>query len=66
MTFSTPFTCTETIAPVKTLKYFALASKISDGAEDKTPSSFFERKWSECLKAGINMAAHNTVLFLYV
>lgn len=44
MTFSTPFTCTETIAPVKTLKYFALASKISDGAEDKTPSSFFERK----------------------
>lgn len=35
MTFSTPFTCTEIIAHLKTLKYFALASKISVGAEDK-------------------------------
>lgn len=35
-TFSTPFTCTEIIAHVKTLKYFALASKISVGAEDKS------------------------------
>lgn len=34
--FFTPFTCTEIIAPVKTLKYFALASKISDGAEVKS------------------------------
>lgn len=37
--FSTPFTCTEIIAHVKTLKYFALASKISVGAEDKSQNS---------------------------
>lgn len=36
MTFYTPFTCTEIIAHVKTLKYFALASRISVGAEDKS------------------------------
>lgn len=28
-TFSTPFACTEIIAHVKTLKYFAVASKIN-------------------------------------
>lgn len=37
MNFSTPFTCTEIIAHMKTLKYLALASKkISVGAEDNT------------------------------
>lgn len=49
MTFSTPFTCTEIIAHLKTLKYFALASKISVGAEDKRQKTKSPRSLSETM-----------------
>lgn len=69
MTFSTPFTCTEIIAHVRTLKYFALASKISVGAEDKCQNLLilWEKlavsEWPKCLIPGFTMAAHNTVFY---
>lgn len=62
MTFSTPFTCTEIIAHVMTLKYFALASKICVGAEDKRQNLLIlwvklgncVSDWPECLIPGVH------------
>lgn len=69
-TFSTPFTCTEIIAHVKTLKYFALASKISVGAEDKSQNLLilWVDLWTQTdLIASflVSTAARNTV-FIFV
>ena len=50
---------------MKTLKYFALASKISVGAEDKSQNLLTVSDRSECLIPGIYMAADNTV-FIFV
>lgn len=68
MTFSTPFTCTEVIAHVKTLKCFALASKISVGAEDRS-QNFFIPVFQTTLNASILVfmwLLTTLSLFLYV
>lgn len=74
MNFSTPFTCTEIIAHMKTLKYLALASKNqcwSRRRHQKT-SSFFERIEGNCasdrparLVPGGDSAARDTI-FIFV
>ena len=59
MTFCTPFTCTEIIPHMKILKYFALASKISVGAEDKSQNPFI--LW---VKIGTVFQTHVSASFL--
>lgn len=71
MNFSTPFTCTEIIAHMKTLKYLALASKkISVGAEDNTKMFLILRgnlgnRAPDRPLPGGNSAARNAV-FIFV
>lgn len=74
MNISTPFTCTEIIAHMKTLKYLALASKkkkkekISVGAEDNNNkmSSFYEGILGATLQTDLFLVDIRLILFLYV
>lgn len=73
MNISTPFTCTEIIAHMKTLKYLALASKkkkkkISVGAEDNNNkmSSFYEGILGTTLQTHLLLVDIRLILFLYV